>query len=276
MSSAGPRRIALAGLVLSIGGSITIAVGYLRHGETQLTGIGVAAAFAGLAITLVTWGNHLMPAEQVTGPREAFGDEGELAAFERELHDPEVSRRSMLRRGLVAAVGVLGAAAVLPLRSLGPAPRRSLAVTPWRAGKRLVTDDGRPVRAVDVPADGLVTVFPEGHPGSPDGQAVLIRTAPGQLRPRPGRADWSPEGLVAYSKLCTHAGCPVGLYEPENHTLLCPCHQSTFDVLDGARPRSGPAAVSLPQLPLHIDEGGFLVADGDFSAPVGPAYWERP
>jgi ubiquinol-cytochrome c reductase iron-sulfur subunit len=271
-----PRRIALAGIGLSIAGSITIAVGYLRHGETQLTGIGVAAAFAGLAITLVAWGNYLMPAEQVTGDREPFGDVEEQAALERELHDPEMSRRSALRRGLVAAVGVLGAAAILPLRSLGPAPRRSLAVTPWRSGTRLITDDGRPVRATEVPADGLVTVFPEGHPGSSDGQAVLIRTTPGLLRPRPGRADWSPEGLVAYSKLCTHAGCPVGLYEPDSHTLLCPCHQSVFDVLDGARPRSGPAAVSLPQLPLRIDADGYLVATGDFSDPVGPAYWERP
>jgi ubiquinol-cytochrome c reductase iron-sulfur subunit len=268
--------MALLGIVLSIAGSVAIAVGYLRHGETQLIGIGVAAAFAGLAITLVTWGNHLMPAEQVTGPREPFGDERELAALERELHDPEVSRRSLLRRGLVAAVGVLGAAAILPLRSLGPAPRRSLAVTPWRAGKRLITDDGRPVRAAEVPKDGLVTVFPEGHPGSSDGQAVLIRTTPGLIHPRPGRGDWSPDGLVAYSKLCTHAGCPVGLYEPETHTLLCPCHQSVFDVLDGARPRSGPAAVSLPQLPLRIDDEGYLIATGDFSAPVGPAYWERP
>ena len=274
--SSGARRVAMGGLGLSILGSITIAIGYLRHGETQLIGIGVAAAFAGIAITLVTWGNHLMPAEQVTGPREPFGDERELVAFERELHDPEVSRRSVLRRGLVAAVGVLGAAAILPLRSLGPAPRRSLAVTPWRSGLRLITADGRPVRVADVPKDGLVTVFPEGHPGSSDGQAVLIRTNPGLLRPRPGREGWAPDGLVAYSKLCTHAGCPVGLYEPQSHTLLCPCHQSRFDVLDGARPTSGPAAVSLPQLPLRIDADGHLVATGDFSDPVGPAYWERP
>ena len=158
---------------------------------------------------------------------------------------------------------------------MGPNPGRSLQTTPWRKGLRLVTANGTLVRDLDVPLGGLVTVFPEGHAGSADGQAVLVRVEPGLLVPRPGRGRWAPKGLVAYSKVCTHAGCPIGLYEAQSHELLCPCHQSTFDVLDGARPVFGPAAVSLPQLPIVIDTGGFLRAGGDFSEPVGPAWWTR-
>jgi ubiquinol-cytochrome c reductase iron-sulfur subunit len=93
--------------------------------------------------------------------------------------------------------------------------------------------------------------------------------------PREGREGWSAEGLVAYSKLCTHVGCPVGLYQADEHLLLCPCHQSTFDVLDGCRPVFGPATRSLPQLPISIDEQGFVVAEGDFSGPTGAGFWDR-
>jgi ubiquinol-cytochrome c reductase iron-sulfur subunit len=147
--------------------------------------------------------------------------------------------------------------------------------TPWRRGKRLVTDDGRPVLAADVPLDGLVTVFPEGAPGSADGQAVLVRVPDGALSPARGREEWAPDGLIAYSKICTHAGCPVGLYQAKTHQLLCPCHQSAFDVLREAKPVFGPAAAPLPQLPLSIDADGYLVAGGDFSDPVGPSFWHR-
>jgi ubiquinol-cytochrome c reductase iron-sulfur subunit len=99
----------------------------------------------------------------------------------------------------------------------------------------------------------VTTVFPEGH--------------------EEGRSDWAPEGCLAYSKICTHAGCPVGLYRAEAGELLCPCHQSTFDVYTGAVPVFGPAARPLPQLPLDVNEEGYLVAQGDFSAPVGPSFW---
>jgi ubiquinol-cytochrome c reductase iron-sulfur subunit len=181
----------------------------------------------------------------------------------------------MMFRSLGLAVGGLGLAALFPIRSLGPNPGRDLLQTPWHDGVRLITDDGRPVRAEEVPREGLVTVFPEGDPGSADGQAVLIRVAPGLLVPKPGREDWTPQDIVAYSKICPHAGCPVGLYEANRHTLLCPCHQSTFDVLRHAKPQIGPAAAPLPQLPLRIDAQGFLVARGDFSEPVGPSFWHK-
>jgi ubiquinol-cytochrome c reductase iron-sulfur subunit len=105
---------------------------------------------------------------------------------------------------------------------------------------------------------------------------LLIRIRPDQeITPVPGREGWTVEGVVAYSKLCTHVGCPVGLYQPQIAQLLCPCHQSTFDVLDGARPIFGPAARPLPQLPLGLDGRGHLIATGDFSDPVGPGFWDR-
>jgi ubiquinol-cytochrome c reductase iron-sulfur subunit len=104
---------------------------------------------------------------------------------------------------------------------------------------------------------------------------VLVRVDPARLRTRKGRESWAPQGNLAFSKICTHVGCPVGLYQESTHELLCPCHQSTFDVLDGARPVFGPATRSLPQLPLAVDPEGYLVAQHDFDEPVGPGFWNR-
>ncbi|MGH7735831.1 MAG: ubiquinol-cytochrome c reductase iron-sulfur subunit, partial [Gemmatimonadales bacterium] len=84
-----------------------------------------------------------------------------------------------------------------------------------------------------------------------------------------------PQGYVAYSKLCTHAGCPVGLYQDNTQQLVCPCHQSMFDVLKGAQQTFGPAPRPLPQLPLMVDAEGFLRAQRGYHEPVGPGFWER-
>jgi len=175
-----------------------------------------------------------------------------------------------------SAVAALVAVAIVPLRSLGPRPGNALAQTPWRAGIRVVNEAGQPVRASDVALGGLVTVFPEGAVDAADGQAVLMRVEPDLLQLPKGRNADAPEGLVVYSKLCTHAGCPVGLYDQQRHELLCPCHQSAFDVLRGAPPTSGPAARALPQLPITIAADGTLVAKGGFTGVVGPGYWEMP
>jgi len=272
------ERAAAAGFgvtVLACGG---LAYVYLQGGQAQLEGLLLAVAFAGVAYGFVTWGQKLMPQGPVSEDRHHLpSTEPERERFEADLERGGVlTRRRLLVRALGAAVVALGGVALFPIRSLGPRPGTSLAHTPWRRGMRLVTEDGRPVRAADVPRGGLVTVFPEGHAGSADGQAVLVRVEdPGRIRHRPGRDDWSPHGYIAYSKVCTHAGCPVGLYQAETHQLLCPCHQSTFDVLDGARPVFGPAAAALPQLPLRLDPDGYLRARGDFPEPVGPAYWHR-
>ncbi len=257
--------------------AVALAAVYWRGGQPQLEGLFLGLALAGVACGFVIWGNRLLPHEPVVGERhELPSPEAEVQAAEGDFgRDGALTRRKLVTRSLGLAVGGLGVAALFPVRSLGPRPGRSLLETPWRAGIRLITEDGRRVRAADIPLEGLVTVFPEGSPGSADGQTVLIRVAPGLIVAKAGREDWTPQGLVAYSKICTHAGCPVGLYEPLSHRLLCPCHQSTFDVLHHASPQIGPAAAPLPQLPLAVDADGFVVARGDFSEPVGPAFWRR-
>jgi ubiquinol-cytochrome c reductase iron-sulfur subunit len=267
--------LAAAAFLVCGAAGIGLAAVYLEGGQPQLEGILLAVAFGGLAFGLVWWARTLLPNELSVQERHDLAtSEPDREAFEDDLERGHVDRRHFLLRALGVGLGGLGVAALFPIRSLGPSPGRALYRTPWRRGLKLVTESGTPVRVADVPFGGLVTVFPEGSPGSADGQAVLMRVQPGQLTPAPGRESWTPDGLVAYSKICTHAGCPVGLFEASTNQLLCPCHQSAFDVLHGARPVFGPAAAPLPQLPLSI-VGDEIQADGDFSDPVGPAFWRR-
>ncbi len=270
-------RRASASFLVSAAGAVALGVVYWQGGQPQAEGVLLAVTFGSLAYGLITIANRITSTGTHVGPRHPMASpESEITEVEHDLARGRlISRRTALRRSLVAAIAAMGGAALFPLRSLGPNPGNALQVTPWKRGLRLVTDGGAVVKADEVPADGLVTVFPEGHAGSPDGQAVLIRVSSGKIKPVDGRDTWSPDGLIVYSKLCTHAGCPVGLYQPTSHQLLCPCHQSTFDVLDGARPTGGPAAASLPQLPIRITGDGALEATGDFSAPVGPAFWSE-
>jgi len=263
--------------LIAAAAGIALAATYALGGQTQVEGVLLGVALLGIAAGLILWSHRLMPLGPVVSEREELGSGPEIdKEVQDDLERGGLSRRKAISRSLGLALAALGAGLALPVRSLGPSPGRALLDTPWGGGRRrLITSDGRPVRADEVPTDGLVTVFPEGSPNSADGQVVLIRVDPKLIRPHPGRESWSPEGLVAYSKVCTHAGCPVGLYQPEDHTLLCPCHQSTFDVLNGARPLVGPAAVALPQLPLAIDNDGVVVGTGELSDPVGPGFWHR-
>ncbi|HEX9235294.1 MAG TPA: Rieske (2Fe-2S) protein, partial [Actinomycetota bacterium] len=219
---------------------------------------------------------HLLPAGPFVEEREPMTSPvPERQAFEEDFARTEAAmpRRRFLGRMLLVALGALAAAAVFPIRSLGPKPGRSLFQTDWRRGFRLVTPEGAPVAATNLPIGGVLTVFPEGHTGSADSQTVLVRVDPASFDPLPGRESWSPDGYLAYSKVCTHAGCPVGLYEARTQRLFCPCHQSVFNVIDGAKPVAGPAARPLPQLPLFVDQSGFLRSQSDFTEPVGPAFW---
>jgi ubiquinol-cytochrome c reductase iron-sulfur subunit len=270
------RRTA-AGFGLCTVSAVGLAIVYWRGGQPQLEGLFLGLAFAGLAYGFGTWGRFLLPQGPFVQERHSLAaSEKDREALEEELDsEPLIGRRPLLLRSMGLAGAAVAAAFLFPIRSLGPKPGRKLATTPWRDGLRLITDDGNPVRVVDVPVGGLVTVFPEGHPGSADGQAVLIRVEQGLIKPKEGREDWSPAGLIVYSKVCTHAGCPVGLLQAATHQLLCPCHQSAFDVLDAAKPVTGPAAAPLPQLPIRITPNGELVARGDFSEPVGPGYWRQ-
>jgi ubiquinol-cytochrome c reductase iron-sulfur subunit len=271
------ERLTSIAFGVSIVAALALAVVYWTGGQPQLEGVFLALALGGLGIGLVLWARYFMPhAPQVEERHPIESSEEEIEAFREEFERGEhiLTRRTLLVRMGTAAVAALGVALVFPIRSLGPRPGKGFKSTPYRKGIRLVTEKGTPIRANDVAVRGVVTAFPEGHTDAADAPTLLIR--PGvPVKPRPGREDWTPDGLVAYSKLCTHVGCPVGLYQSDEHLLLCPCHQSTFDVLDGARPVFGPAARSLPQLPIEVDDDGFVVARDDFSGPPGPGFWDR-
>lgn len=272
-----PERLAAGSFILAAVAGAGFLFFFWRSGQhTQAEGACLAVACAAMGLALIVWANRLVgDGERVQERHPLQGSPDELAALDDELDRGEVvARRVWLRRSAIAAGGVFAVAVASPIRSLGPKPGKQLLHTAWADGVRVVTEDGTPVRALDVPEGGLVTVFPETARGAADAQAVLVRVDPSLLRLPGGRENWAPSGLLAYSKVCTHAGCPVGLYQADSHQLLCPCHQSSFDVLRGAVPVSGPAAWPLPQLPLVVGDDGVLRVSGDFSAPVGPGWWK--
>ena len=275
----GRERAAALSFAVSTIASIALAVVYWRGGQTQLEGLCLFLVTGGIGFGIVSWAKQATPHDEVTEERHSVASSEE--SFEEVAAEIEggasLGRRRLLIGLAGSAFAAMGAALLFPLRSLGPRPGKDLKSTPYSGGGlRVVTENGEPVSPTDLPPDGLLTVWPEGHTDAADAPTLLIRTRRDQaLKPRQGREDWTVDGIVAYSKLCTHVGCPVGLYQAESALLLCPCHQSTFDVLDGARPVFGPAARSLPQLPLGLDEKGNLIARGDFSGPVGPGFWDR-
>jgi ubiquinol-cytochrome c reductase iron-sulfur subunit len=274
---AAERRI-VASFLVGTAAALALAGVYMAGGQPQAEGALLFLSLVSVGVGLVIWGRHLVGDHEVTDERrelEATPEERE--AFEATLNDDAglFGRRKFLGRLLAGAVGALGLAALFPVRSLGPSPGDKLSRTAWRPGARLVDEEGRLMRPDTVSVGGIRTVFPEGEHEAADSQAVLVRVEPDRIKARKGREDWAPEGNVAYSKICPHVGCPVGLYVESSHELVCPCHQSTFDVLDGARPLFGPATRSLPQLALAVDHEGFLVAQHDFDEPVGPGYWNR-
>jgi quinol---cytochrome c reductase iron-sulfur subunit len=270
-----PASVVALCFALSIVAGVSVLVVYALGGQTQLEGTLLGLALGGVGAGLIVWGRDVLPHREITEPRHLRSSELERERMDATLEEGEeqIGRRSALVRLLLAAGGALGLAALFPIRSLGPSPGDTLSRTPWRSGMRLVTETGDPVNANDLTIDSFVSVFPEGYVGSADGQAVLVRVDPSQLRLPSDLSPGAPQGFVAYSKVCTHAGCPVGLYLASTHQLRCPCHQSTFDVLNGAEPVYGPAPRPLPQLPLAIDPDGTIRATGDFSAPIGASFW---
>jgi ubiquinol-cytochrome c reductase iron-sulfur subunit len=261
----------------STAASIGLAVAYALDANAQVQGVLAAVALAALAAGFVRWSERLMPPGPYVEERHPLAaPPDEDRAADRALAGEGLPRRRFLGRMLGAALAALGVALLFPIRSLGPSPGRSLLRTAWRRGMRLVTPEGQPVAAETLQLGGVLTVFPEGRTDAADSQAILVRVDPAAITPVAGREAWAPDGNVAYSKICTHAGCPVGLYEDRTGQLFCPCHQSVFDALEGARPLTGPATRALPQLPLEVDDEGYLRSGGDFSEPVGPATWDVP
>lgn len=252
-----------------------------------LAGVGFAVALA-LHTSLVVYGTALAIGLLALGfgVRRYFADHfPDLEAVEprhvdQEPDDPDepisdvqpLERRSLLGRALLGAGGVFGLSLLAPVPSLGPAPGDALTRTAWRRGTRLVTTTGDPIRAANVAVGGIATVWPDGAINNEISAVILVRVGNAAFE-APTNPEWVVnDEVVAYSKVCTHAGCPVGLFREGDNALFCPCHQSTFDAVRGAIPTFGPTARALPQLPLGIDGEGFLIALGDFTDQVGPAH----
>jgi ubiquinol-cytochrome c reductase iron-sulfur subunit len=257
-------------------------------------GTSLSVALLALGAGSIIWVRHLTPNIEIAEERHDLNSAPEdRKAFQREFAEgaaiSQVTRRPLMRRTMLLATAPLALAPLVLLRDLGPLPATSLRHTVWRKGLRAVTLGGlRPLTPADLSTPGsLITVIPEGFQDNDDALAkagvILIKFAPGELH-IPTNYDggtlvstmnWTIDNIVAYSKICTHVGCPVALYEQTTHHILCPCHQSTFDAANGANVIFGPAARALPQLPLMLTSEGFIAAASDFTQPVGPSFWER-
>jgi ubiquinol-cytochrome c reductase iron-sulfur subunit len=260
-------------------------VDYYDDGQTQWAGGLLAAAAACLGIGLLLWARWLLPGHDITASRghHVSGPE-ERAAVVTSLSrgtDAMLTRRGFLaKKVLVPVGGIFGLALVWPLiDSLGVRPGNALYHTKWYPGAHLVQEDGQWVHVDDVMVDGLMTVFPEGYIDDAASPAVLLNIGGDPIQARTGQAGFEvisgANGLVCFSKICTHAGCAVSLFNVLTMQLICPCHQSTFDILQDCAPVFGPAPRPLPQLPLGVGPDGYLIARSDFIEPIGPGFWER-
>jgi ubiquinol-cytochrome c reductase iron-sulfur subunit len=250
---------------------------------TPMLGAAMGLSLISIGIGLVLYVKKLLPHET------AVQDKHDGSHFDRvttgatlvnALHNSGLPRRKVLAGTLGLMGAAFGVMLIAPLGGLLKNPNKGnpLGSTPWAEGIRLLRDDGTPIRPGDQNAGSLATVFPAVPDGdrAPDGAVMLIRLRPEQLEslvPPAGQEDFGYGDYVAYSKICTHAGCPVSLYEQETSRILCPCHQSQFDVTQGAKPVFGPATRSLPQLPIAVDDEGYFVARSDFKEPIGPSFW---
>ena len=252
---------------------------------TPLLGLCMGLAMGLVGVGLVLFTKKLLPHET------AVQDKHDGSHFDRVtsgatlvsgFHNSGLARRKLITRSLGFMAGGLGLMLIMPLGGLIKNPNKGnpLGTTEWAKGVRLVRNDGTPIRPGDQQPGSLETVFPAVPGGNKkaDAATMLIRLRPEQVRsltPRKGQAGFAYGEYVAYSKICTHAGCPVSLYEQETSRILCPCHQSQFDVTQGAKPIFGPATRPLPQLPLDVDDEGYFVASSDYIEAVGPTYWNR-
>jgi ubiquinol-cytochrome c reductase iron-sulfur subunit len=257
-------------------------------------GLSMSVMFLALGLGALVWVRQLMPNLEVTQQRHDLRSpekqrQATEAYFKEGTANSEFVKRPLVRRTLMLATLPLLAAPVVLLRDLGPQPGTSLRHTVWSPGRRLlVQGTNQPITPEEFSAPGsMITIVPDGYQDDLDAltkaAVILIKFRPGELHiptrhqgsTLVGTMNWTVDNIVAYSKICTHVGCPVALYEQTTHHILCPCHQSTFEATTGATVIFGPAARPLPQLPMTTDSSGFLVARSDFTEPVGPSFWER-
>jgi ubiquinol-cytochrome c reductase iron-sulfur subunit len=251
-------------------------------------GTGLAASLFFIGIAAVHWAKTLMPDEEVIAERHEFRSSDEdradfVTTVKERAGAAGLGRRSLIKRSMGIALGLIGLSPLVLLRDLGPLPKKQLFTTDWSAGVRLVTDPGdRPIKPSDLEVGAVAQVLPQLPAGTErtlenvgKDAVLLIRIRPEDFNLDAERLSWTHDGIIAFSKICSHMGCAVALYEQQTKHLLCPCHQSTFDVTRAAKVIFGPAARPLPQLALTVDADGYLVAKQGFTEPIGPSFWER-
>jgi len=275
-------------------------------GEVGASNLVLGLTFGGAIFFIgagaIQWSKKLMPDVEVVQQRHDMesdkGSTKEAAAnYERGKEESGFARYPIIRRTLLGALALFPIPLVVMLRDLwqtppGENPVEILSTTSWRDGERIVPDTGhstgenvKGIRPEEIPGRGLVSALPMSIKELKEDPVanmrdrgksaiILVRMDPDEIRAQQGEG-WDYQGILAYSKICTHVGCPIALYEHRTHHLLCPCHQSTFDLADEGNVVFGPAARRMPQLPIRVDEEGFLVARSDFQEPVGPSFWER-
>jgi ubiquinol-cytochrome c reductase iron-sulfur subunit len=261
--------------------------------STILLGVFLGVALFCIGAGVIHWAKSLMAEDeyvQERHPLRSSADERQavVESWQAGVDESAWIRRPVLRRSLLAAMALLPLPVVLLLGDLGPLPQRRLRETLWTEGQRILIDvSRRPVRPADLAVGSLISAIPEAQAEIPEdtpnndylnqlgkNAIILVRMRPEEIVSQQGE-NWDHEGILAYSKICTHVGCPTSLYEQQTHHLLCPCHQSTFDISDSGRVVFGPAARSMPQLAITVDSEGYLVAAQGFTEPVGPSFWER-
>ncbi|ADB31852.1 Rieske (2Fe-2S) domain protein [Kribbella flavida DSM 17836] len=272
----------------------TLVFGPLSGNANNMTiGLCLGLALFLIGAGAIQWAKRLMVDTEIVELRHPASATPEQRAdiiegFQTGVAESGFTRRKLIRRSLLGAMALLGLPAIVLLRDLGPAPGRALYNTIWAKGIRVVNDVTlRPIKPSDLVVGQLVNAAPANLAPIQEESAVeylnekakaaviVVRIEPSKIRPPAGRENWGVDGILCYSKICTHVGCPISLYEQTTHHVLCPCHQSTFDLADGAKVVFGPAARPLPQLPLAVDAEGYLVAQSGFTEPVGPSFFER-
>ena len=251
-------------------------------------GLTLGLALFAIGAGAVHWARTLMSDEEIADERHPIEASPEVKAkvmadFKQGAKESALGRRKLIRNTMFGALALFPLSGVMLLRDLGPLPGTKLRHTLWSKGKLLVNmNTNEPLRASDVAVGSLTFAKPEGLEEHDENfqteiaksAVMIVRIQPDNIKDK-RELEWSHEGIVAYSKICTHVGCPISLYEQQTHHVLCPCHQSTFDLSDGARVIFGPAGHALPQLRIGVNDQGYLEALGDFEEPVGPAFWER-